>query len=155
MKYIITESQYKTILEQRSKRTKDEIYREKIERDEMLLAYDKKTSSKKREIQSYINDVIIPEHNNDSEIKILKCDITNLMFSMYQHDIYVYFDIEYTTDSPTYKEQLERGLYYIKEPWRNLSGFFYILKDKLDERYNWDNKQRIGFNPHSCEYNLV
>ena len=154
MKYIITESQYQTLLEQKKYRSREEIRKEREEYEEHRERFLKREQSKLSEMQSLVNSIVSEYHEIDDSLIIVKCEIINLLFGMYQSDVYLYFNIEYKGSDEEYTNQLKNSWKNVGQPWRDIHTFFSFMKEKFHDHYIQTN-EKIGFNPHSCEYNIV
>jgi hypothetical protein len=154
MKYIITESQYQTLLEQRKYRSREEIRKEKEEYQQNQERFLKREQSKLSEMQSLVDSIVSEYHEIDDSLIIVKCEIINLLFNMYQSNIYLYFNIEYKGSDEEYTNYLKNSFETNGQPWRDIHTFFSFMKEKFHNHYIQTN-EKIGFNPHSCEYDVV
>ena len=154
MKYIITESQYQTLLEQRKYRSREEIRKEKEEYQQNQERFLKREQSKLSEMQSLVDSIVSEYHEIDDSLIIVKCEIINLLFNMYQSNIYLYFNIEYKGSDEEYTNYLKNSFETNGQPWRDIHTFFSFMKEKFHNYYIQTN-EKIGFNPHSCEYDVV
>jgi len=154
MKYIITESQYQTLLEQRKYRSREEIRKEKEEYQQNQERFLKREQSKLSEMQSLVDSIVSEYHEIDDSLIIVKCEIINLLFNMYQSNIYLYFNIEYKGSDEEYTNYLKNSFETNGHPWRDIHTFFSFMKEKFHDYYIRTN-EKIGFNPHSCEYDVV
>ena len=154
MKYIITESQYQTLLEQRKYRSREEIRKEKEEYQQNQERFLKREQSKLSEMQSLVDSIVSEYHEIDDSLIIVKCEIINLLFNMYQSNIYLYFNIEYKGSDEEYTNYLKNSFETNGQPWRDVHTFFSFMKEKFHNHYIQTN-EKIGFNPHSCEYDVV
>ena len=154
MKYIITESQYQTLLEQRKYRSREEIRKEREEYQQNQEIFLKREQSKLSEMQSLVDNIVSEYHEIDDSLIIVKCEIINLLFNMYQSNIYLYFNIEYKGSDEEYTNYLKNSFETNGQPWRDIHTFFSFMKEKFHNYYIQTN-EKIGFNPHSCEYDVV
>ena len=154
MKYIITESQYQTLLEQRKYRSREEIRKEKEEYQQTQERFLKREQSKLSEMQSLVDSIVSEYHEIDDSLIIVKCEIISLLFNMYQSNIYLYFNIEYKGSDEEYTNYLKNSFETNGQPWRDIHTFFSFMKEKFHNYYIQTN-EKIGFNPHSCEYDVV
>ena len=154
MKYIITESQYQTLLEQRKYRSREEIRKEKEEYQQNQERFLKREQSKLSEMQSLVDSIVSEYHEIDDSLIIVKCEIISLLFNMYQSNIYLYFNIEYKGSDEEYTNYLKNSFETNGQPWRDIHTFFSFMKEKFHNYYIQTN-EKIGFNPHSCEYDVV
>ena len=65
-----------------------------------------------------------------------------------------YFNIEYKGSDEEYTNQLKNSWKNVGQPWRDIHTFFSFMKEKFHDHYIQTN-EKIGFNPHSCEYDIV
>lgn len=154
MKCIITESQYQTLLEQRKYRSREEIRKEREEYQQNQERFLKREQLKLSEMQSLIDSIVSEYHEIDDSLIIVKCEIINLLFNMYQSNIYLYFNIEYKGSDEEYTNYLKNSFETNGQPWRDIHTFFSFMKEKFHNHYIQTN-EKIGFNPHSCEYDVV
>ena len=108
----------------------------------------------KSEMQSLVDSIVSEYHEIDDSLIIVKCEIISLLFNMYQSNIYLYFNIEYKGSDEEYTNYLKNSFETNGQPWRDIHTFFSFMKEKFHNYYIQTN-EKIGFNPHSCEYDVV
>jgi hypothetical protein len=151
MKYIVTKSQLKTLLEQKKYRSREETRKEREDYHESFL---KKQKEKASEIQSFVDNIVSEYNQMDDSLIIVKCEIIDLLFGKFQSNVYLYFNVEYKGSDEEYTNYLKNSFRTKGQPWRDIHTFFSFMSEKFYKHYI-QTKEKIGFNPHSCEYDIV
>jgi hypothetical protein len=152
MRYLITQSQYQTILEQnsdkpkRKRRSSEEIEKERLEWEE---GYMKRREEVKNKLQKAIDEEIIPFFNSESwRIKIISSEIQDIALNVGPNIANIYPKIVFTAIDDEMAEYFRKNGFF---PYIVLDPFYSLLRRKLFDVFN----RRVGVSQERINYEYI